>query len=267
MSLPSSAESPVRLAGHRSKVLFVDDEDEAPASARPLATRPTCSPAGLDATSSESTSSFLSSSADESSSASVTSSSSKAQKKKKTEKRSPKRQAGPRRSKKGKSSSSSESGPVKIVKELKKKGRKEALIAELLCRWWYVLPEWPPPDFDYEGAAAKRKLKVVPFEMWEDALDVDREGWRKVYPVGYFPGVYRNSCGEAIDIRPLEGKPCFSNFRHRNVHEVRDLLVTALSNQLECLQDSKFAHTDAAFVRRQEKELQQKLEQYRALKL
>ncbi|KAH0484949.1 MAG: uncharacterized protein KVP18_002793 [Porospora cf. gigantea A] len=264
MSLPSSAESPVRLAGHRSKVLFVDDEDDAPASARPSAT--TRSPAGLDATSSESTSSFLSSSADESSSASVTSSSSKAQKKKKTEKRSPKRQVGPRRSKK-KSSTSSESGPVKIVKELKKKGRKEALIAELLCRWWYVLPEWPPADFDYEAAAQMRKLKVVPFEMWEDALDVDGEGWRKVYPVGYFPGVYRNSCGEAIDIRPLEGKPCFSNFRHRNVHEVRDLLVTALSNQLECLQDSKFTHTDAGFVRRQEKELQRKLEQYRALKL
>lgn len=284
MSSPSSlpASSPtkdglIRVQSNRSKILFEDDDeplvkatDQQP-SRNASHLRETLAADGPLPSSSESTSSLLSSSELSSDSSSVEISSDV------SEETRPRAKAKARRTrKKVASSSSSCSGPRQVVKELKKKGRKEAMIAELLCRWWYVLPEWPPSDYDYTPEMARRRLKVVPFEAWEEELDVDAEGKQKVYPVGFFPGerlgelstgVFRNSSGEAIDLRPLEGKPCYSNFKHRDVREIRDLLVTALENQIDCLKQSEFAHTDSSMLKRQEAELMRKLTHYRGLKL
>ena len=29
---------------------------------------------------------------------------------------------------------------------------KKDIINDLLCRWWYILPEWPPTNYNYDKA-------------------------------------------------------------------------------------------------------------------
>lgn len=57
-----------------------------------------------------------------------------------------------------------------------------------LSRWWYVLPPWPPTDFDFDAALRERKLEVVSLEEWEQLDDINEHGITKVYPISYYPG-------------------------------------------------------------------------------
>ena len=45
-------------------------------------------------------------------------------------------------------------------------------------RWWYVLPDWPPPDFDYVAALAERG------STGETGLGIDMKIW---WRTGSFP--------------------------------------------------------------------------------
>jgi len=38
---------------------------------------------------------------------------------------------------------------------------KKALIYDVLKRWWYCLPDWPPRDFDYSETLVERNLREV----------------------------------------------------------------------------------------------------------
>ena len=50
---------------------------------------------------------------------------------------------------------------------------KEETSSGLVGRWWYVLPDWPPADFDYVGALAQKGYRVVPLSEFEEAPDLD----------------------------------------------------------------------------------------------
>lgn len=50
------------------------------------------------------------------------------------------------------------------------------------------MPEWPAKDFDYKAELAKRKLRQVSFDVWEDEDDIDDEGVTKVYEITHFSG-------------------------------------------------------------------------------
>lgn len=52
------------------------------------------------------------------------------------------------------------------------------------------MPEWPPPDFNYEAELRKRRLKLVTLEEYEDLDDVDEQGFTKVYQISAFPGEF-----------------------------------------------------------------------------
>ncbi|CBZ51029.1 conserved hypothetical protein [Neospora caninum Liverpool] len=114
------------------------------------------------------------------------------------------------------------------------------LVAQLLCRWWYVLPDWPPADFDYVTELTNRRLKLVTLEEYEDLDDVDEQGFTKVYQISAFPGVFRDPNGKAIDLRPAEGRPCYSNFIKKSEYELLQLVETAIKNQLEKLKESVY---------------------------
>ncbi|CEM29605.1 unnamed protein product [Vitrella brassicaformis CCMP3155] len=45
---------------------------------------------------------------------------------------------------------------------------KQGLVSKVLCRWWYVMPEWPPEDFDNDGELRKQKLRRVEIDKWRD---------------------------------------------------------------------------------------------------
>ncbi|GBE59853.1 hypothetical protein, conserved [Babesia ovata] len=115
---------------------------------------------------------------------------------------------------------------------------KDVLVAKLLCRWWYVLPDWPPKDYNYHEQLQKNMLKCYPVKEFEDRENVDSNGYRKCYQLSAFPGVFRDFKGVAYDLRPLEGKPCYNNMIQKSEAELRSLIKKAIKNQIAKLSSS-----------------------------
>lgn len=114
---------------------------------------------------------------------------------------------------------------------------KQALVAQLLCRWWYVLPDWPPKDFNYDFALRRRGYRNVPLKFFEYVPTADENGLQKVFAIsGGYLGLYRDAQGELIDVRPVEGRPSYDQLMLRSVPELHRLVVTALENQLKELE-------------------------------
>lgn len=120
---------------------------------------------------------------------------------------------------------------------------KQILVAAILCRWWHALPDWPPPDTDYQSLLKERKLRLVEIDDWEDAPDIDENGYSKVFQLSNYTGVFRDSKGTAHDLRPLENKPCYSNLIKMDEDKLYKLLVTALENQIKTLEDNPQNHS------------------------
>lgn len=116
---------------------------------------------------------------------------------------------------------------------------KEQLVADLLCRWWYVLPDWPPADFDYSSHLAEAKLRLVPLDKWETEPDRLPDGNVKCYALSQYKGLFRDAFGALRDFRPLNGKPCYSEFIKKTEKELKSLLTDALNKQIQILAKTK----------------------------
>lgn len=115
---------------------------------------------------------------------------------------------------------------------------KDVLIYEVLKRWWYCVPEWPPAGYNYSQDLADKQLRKVDQRYWRIEPEIDATGCRKVYEVPSYPGVFRTSKGETIDLRPQDTCPSFANFKKKSILELCELLTKALRNQVEALQAS-----------------------------
>jgi hypothetical protein len=134
--------------------------------------------------------------------------------------------------------SSKNKDPKKYVQfsEFSEKDRKKAeVVTKVLQRWWYALDEWPPHDFDYGKALFERKLRLVVKENWSVEPVVDDRGLEKVMNVPGYPGLFINHIGNIEDLRPAHLCPSFDNLFSKPFHEVKEILVRALSNQIEQL--------------------------------
>jgi len=134
----------------------------------------------------------------------------------------------------------------KIAK--KTRGTKEQVAVELLCRWWYALPDWPPQD-DEGKKEIQRKLKEqnlrqVSIQEWEWVPEVDDKGRKKVYELTQFRGIFRASDGTKYDLRPMDTCPSLNNMLKKDISELYKLLVKAYEGQLEDLKKSKYDETD-----------------------
>lgn len=134
---------------------------------------------------------------------------------------------------------------------------KEQLVADLLCRWWYVIPDWPPADFDYGPRLAKENLRVISLDKWEDEPDLDSSNRLKCYPLSQYKGLYRDANQRMRDLRPTEGKPSFTEFVKKSEKELVTLLVGAINKQIEILSNSSERNTDTIVS-----ELKDKLKAY-----
>jgi len=126
------------------------------------------------------------------------------------------------------------SGQVAPSKVPKDRSPKQDLVAKILCRWWYVLPHWPPEDFDYTVAAVLqdrgfRRVDVATFHLESER---DAHGCEKVFALKDWLGLYRTGYGELVDVRPVEGRPSYDRLMLRSTPELHRLLITALSRQL-----------------------------------
>lgn len=132
-----------------------------------------------------------------------------------------------------------------IDQRRKVRDEKQALVAKLLCRWWYVLPAWPPEDDSfYEPILSERRLRVVAVEQFESEPDQDERGFSKVFGVTCYNGLFRDMQGNLLDLRPQETCPSYNNMMLKSVPELHALLITAYGNQLAELEALPLVGTD-----------------------
>jgi len=108
---------------------------------------------------------------------------------------------------------------------------KADLVTKILVRWWYVLPDWPPPT-DYAPLLAGKNLRLVDANAWLQEPQLDSQGREKVREVCGFTGVFQNSKGLLFDFRENATCPSFNNLFVKPAAELRKLLATALEKQL-----------------------------------
>ena len=115
---------------------------------------------------------------------------------------------------------------------LKPKG---ILVYELLERWWYALPEWPPNNYDVTQKLRKNKLRLVKINDWKREPKY-KDNFEKCLELPGFKYVYFNSEGKVFDFRPEEGKPSYNNLIKLSYAKLSEYLVIAYKGQLEELE-------------------------------
>ena len=153
-----------------------------------------------------------------------------------------------------------ESGNSSIKKTpLKPKG---ALVNDLLRRWWYALPAWPPENFDTSEKLKENKLRLVKIADWKKEPKLDKDNFEKCYELPGFKYVYLNSDGKIFDLRPEEGKPSYNNLIKLPDVKLHEYLAKALKAQLaelekrNSVQENELRKTIKEKLDKEEKTLQ-----------
>ena len=136
--------------------------------------------------------------------------------------------------------------------------RKKYYVHQLLQRWWYALPAWPPLDWDPTQKLRENKLRLVEEKNWKKEVELNSDNFEKCVELPGFKYVYVTKEGKVYDFRPEEGKPSFNNLMklddielHQNIVNFNNLMklddielhqniVKALQNQLNDLNKKDF---------------------------
>jgi len=121
---------------------------------------------------------------------------------------------------------------VPAPKPVEERDAKQKLVAQLLCRWWFALPPWPPEDFDSDAALMNRGFRRAPVNTFAQEPECDKRGLRKAYELEQFQGCFRTSDGELLDMRPTEGRPSYNQFMMKTTPELYRMLGAAYDAQL-----------------------------------
>jgi hypothetical protein len=122
---------------------------------------------------------------------------------------------------------------VPTPKPPEERDAKQKLVATLLCRWWYVLPPWPPEDYKYDDALAHRNLRRVSVNNFHNEAEFDERGFQNVYELTHFRGLFRAANGTLFDLRPIEGRPSYDQLMLKSKPELYRLLIAAYDAQLQ----------------------------------
>ena len=118
--------------------------------------------------------------------------------------------------------------------------RKKYFVHQLLQRWWYALPPWPPHDYDPSEKLKSHKLRLVNEKNWKKEVEVNSDNYKKCVELPGYKYVYVTKEGKVYDFRPEDGKPSFNNLMKLNDIELHQYIVKALQNQLNDLQKKNF---------------------------
>lgn len=121
---------------------------------------------------------------------------------------------------------------------------KDVLVYDVLKRWWYCMPDWPPAGFDYNAELAKQKLRKVDQKYWRIEPETDANGFKKVFEMPSYPGMFKNSKGEIIDLRPKDSCPSYEVFKKKSILELCELKAKALKGQIDDLEKSVVVDED-----------------------
>lgn len=112
---------------------------------------------------------------------------------------------------------------------------KSSLIHQLLTRWWYVLPHWPPEDFDPKTFLQENKLRLIALSDWKKEVNVDENNFIKCTELPGFKFVYVDYLGKTHDFRPKENKPCYNSFKAMPEKKLYELTIKAYKAQIDDL--------------------------------
>mmetsp|Transcript_35627 Transcript_35627/g.40464 ORF Transcript_35627/g.40464 Transcript_35627/m.40464 type:complete len:420 (+) Transcript_35627:208-1467(+) len=133
------------------------------------------------------------------------------------------------------------------------------LVNELLCRWWYAFPEWPPADYPWEEKLKENKLVLVKPTEWKFVPDVDDNGFTKVFSRDGYSGIFADPQGNNVDLRPKESCPSHNNLLNMGKEKVLENLVKAYENQIKQLTEGNY------YDKKLETELKKSLIKYQKL--
>ena len=132
---------------------------------------------------------------------------------------------------------------------------KGILVNNLLERWWYSMPMWPPENYDTTEELKKNKLRLVKIIDWKKEPRIDENNFEKCFELPGFKYVYLNTDGKVFDFRPLEGKPSYNNLINWPESKLYDYLVKAYQKQL-----SELEKRNSVLEKELRKEIKDKLE-------
>ena len=118
--------------------------------------------------------------------------------------------------------------------------RKRYYVHQLLQRWWYALPKWPPENLDVSEKLKENKLRLVEEKNWKKEVELNSDDYIKCIELPGYKYVYITKEGKIYDFRPQEGKPSFNNLMKLNDIELHQYIVKALTNQLNDLEKKNF---------------------------
>ena len=118
--------------------------------------------------------------------------------------------------------------------------RKEYYVHQLLQRWWYALPPWPPNNYDTSQKLEENKLRLVQEENWKKEIDINSDNYKKCVELPGYKYVYITKEGKIFDFRPEEGKPSYNNLMKLSDIDLHQYIVTALKNQLNDLEKKNY---------------------------
>lgn len=131
-----------------------------------------------------------------------------------------------------------------VITNKRSRSVKEQVVCDVLCRWWYVFDPWPPQEDEYYAEELrKRHLRKILVQDWEWVPDEDAQGFRKVYELSQYRGLFRDSEGNLIDLRPQETCPCYTNLMKRDLPDLYHCLAIAYENQIKDLENSLYVET------------------------
>ena len=111
--------------------------------------------------------------------------------------------------------------------------RKKYYVYQLLQRWWYTLPKWPPENLDMSEKLKENKLRLVEEKNWKKEVEINSDDFKKCIELPGYKYIYITKDGKVYDFRPEKDKPSFNNLMKFSDIELHKHLVNALKKQLE----------------------------------
>ena len=70
---------------------------------------------------------------------------------------------------------------------------KHLVVYEILKRWWYGMPDWPPKNTNYKQLLGEKGFYIVSADEFQQSAEQDASGKHKVYEIPGFTGLFFNS--------------------------------------------------------------------------
>merc|ERR1719473_2070270 len=62
---------------------------------------------------------------------------------------------------------------VPAPQPVEERDARQKLVAQLLCRWWFALPPWPPENYDWDAELSRRRVRRTALNTFDQEPELD----------------------------------------------------------------------------------------------